>query len=222
MTSRRSLLACLSFVSLVALLGAGCRSPSSNTGDRNAAFWSWFTSHSAEIATIERGDEPIADALHEELKKVRSELTFELGPRMVPRELIVSADGLREAFPAVASLVAAAPAMSGWKAIAFRQRKPGFVLEYDGVKLSADDVRMTTSPEPSGKTAVELYVAGLTPANKKKMEGACLLLLDATLGEYDVETRLGVIDIDAPPPSGAHGMKPLSELPAIIDAMKKR
>lgn len=232
----------LRVVSLVVLASAsgfglavsGCKrtSPSTSSGTtaavsseaaaKNEAFWAWFRAHSAEIATITTAKELIADELHIELSKVRSELTFELGPKETPRELIVSADGIVGAFPAVQSLVAAAPPLPGWKVIAFRPRKPGFSIEMGDVKLTPSDVKFTSSTETTGKTAVTIFVPGRTRENAKQIDGAVLILLDAVVGEFDTETRIGEISIKPIDDAGKRELRPLADLAGVVDAKKAK
>jgi hypothetical protein len=59
-----------------------------------------------------------------ELHKIDPRLTFELGVSIEPHELIISAGGLRDAFPTVKRLVSAAPPIAGWRFIAFSSSMP--------------------------------------------------------------------------------------------------
>jgi len=193
--------------------------------DRDAAFWTWFKDHRLEIAKLKRADEPVANQIATELHKVDPRLIFELGIGIEPKEFIVSADGHREAFPAVKRLVAAAPEVTGWKIIAFRPRKaPGLTIELgEGTKLGANDLYFMVLPttKPPAPLDIIVYVPGLGE-NKDKddaLKQVGFLLLDATLGEYDTETRLGGIAFKsiAEKPAVA---KPLRDLPKLIDTGK--
>jgi hypothetical protein len=93
-----------------------------------ARFWKWFVAHKDAVATIRHANEPIANELAVELRKVHPRLVFEMGLG-TPKELIISASGERDGFPAVKRLVAAAPAIPGWVVIAFRPRKPNTELQ---------------------------------------------------------------------------------------------
>ena len=115
---------------------AGARCPREwGPADTDGFFWQWFVQNSASIAKIRTAREPIAMSLGAQLRAIDKHLTFELGPPGPVREFIISADGVREAFPSVVRLVAAARAPKGWKVIAFRQRKPGLTVELEGIKL---------------------------------------------------------------------------------------
>jgi len=193
------------------------------TAAGDAAFWSWFKAHRVEIAKIKRADEPVAQQINEELHKIDPRLLFELGIGTEPKEFIVSADGVREAFPSVKRLVAAAPSIPGWKVIAFRPRKAaGLQIALDdGTKLSADDLAFVVLPtaKPPAPIDLILYAPGVGGANDEAVKQVSFLLLDATLGEYDVETRVGGIAIKPIGDKPANA-KPLRELTRVIDAWK--
>jgi len=188
-----------------------------------AAFWRWFVAHQGDVAKIEKGDEPIADELADELKKVDPGLTFEIGvgtkTTSGTRELIVSADGIQSVFPAVKRLVAAAPSVDGWTFIAFRPRKSdAFEIEVGGTKISAKSITFRVVSKSADKVDIALYIKGAATVDDQ-VKQATYLLLDGVVGEYDVETYLGGIDM-LPGSSAPPGTKPLSELPGVVDAMK--
>jgi hypothetical protein len=193
--------------------GVGASSP-------EAAFWTWFAAHQAEVAKVQHADEPIAEDLARELHKVDDDLVFELGVKAEPRELIISADGIQRVFPAVKRVVAAAPAIPGWRVIAFRPRHgEGFAIALeDGTKLSNDEVSFRVEGSEDGKLDVALYLKS-AKAVSKPMQQAMYLQLDSLLGEYDVETKLGGIDIE-PGTSVPEDARPLRELPGVVDATK--
>jgi hypothetical protein len=182
----------------------------------DAAFWKWFVAHKDEVAAVKRADEPIADELAAQLRKIDKDVTFELAVATKDRELIVSAGGIRSAFPAVKRLVAAAPTIEGWTIIAFRPRKVAdFTVELgDGTSLAPAALTFRALGAAKGKVGIAIYVEGANPVSQQT-KTAVYLLLDAALGELDVETRLGEIDIKpAPAPAGA---RPFRELPKVVD-----
>jgi hypothetical protein len=189
-------------------------------------FWKWFSRHWDEVFHLERDRDRIFAALDRELKAVNPHLTFEFSAeRNGKREFVVSADGISEAFPAVQRLVAAAPPLERWKIVAFRQRKalrtkngPAFYMEYEGYKLQADDVFFRAAQTAGGKIGLELFVRNYTP-NDERIQYAVFLMLDCALGEYDVETRIGSIEIKPlPEPSRRAPMQSFYELPQTVDS----
>src|SRR5580698_4047505 len=91
------------------------------------AFWKWFTEHEVEFLDFEADHEIerewLFDILQTQLKQVHSGLTFEFGPKGQTREFIISADGIKSAFPFVSALVAAAPKFERWQISGFRPRR---------------------------------------------------------------------------------------------------
>jgi hypothetical protein len=201
---------------------AAVKVPVASPGDE-AAFWRWFKDHRVEVGKVKRADEPIAKQLASELHKVDPRLIFELGIGTEPKELIISADGIREVFPAVKRLVAAAPAIPGWKVVAFRPRKgAGLTIEVGGgTKLGADDLYFVVLPtaKPPAPVDLMLYVPGLGGPDDEAVKQVSYLLLDATLGEHDVETKVGGIALK-PASEKPASAKPLRDLPRLVDAWK--
>jgi hypothetical protein len=183
------------------------------------AFWNWFTQHERELfdfdprAETER--ERIFDELASELQKVDPELTFEFGPNAPRRELVISAGGIKRAFPAVVSLAKAAPALDRWKVTAFRPRRSPNIVEFRGKRVDPRNVQFSLLD--NGKTAgVYLFIAGCRE-NDPDLKQIGYLLLDETLGEYDVESRLGLIKMLSPETHTDGVRYPLAELAARFD-----
>ncbi|MHB8875143.1 MAG: hypothetical protein ACYC8T_15765 [Myxococcaceae bacterium] len=210
-------------VGTAALLAlGGCRKPAA--GAEHKPFWDWVAANSAELSKIERGDEPIADGLAKQLHYIDGDLTFELGPKGAERELIISAGGIQKAFSKVQALVAAAPKLPGWKVIAFRQRKSlDLRIGLGGLELGADELWFTAKPDGrAGLIAVTVFAKGLTAENDREVQQAVYLLLDTAIGEYDVETKLGAIEVKAAPPDPAgQKLTGFRQLPGVVDGWRR-
>ena len=88
------------------------------------AFWKWFVRNEAMLFDFEKDQEKTFHLLATELQKIHSSLTFEFGPKINSiRDFVISADGIRAAFPAVIELAGAAPTLERWRVIAFRPRR---------------------------------------------------------------------------------------------------
>jgi hypothetical protein len=73
------------------------------------AFWEWFRANEQTMFELGDAQDGRFDEPADRLRMVDEDLTFELGPkREDKRELIVSAGGIKRAFPAVLELVAVA------------------------------------------------------------------------------------------------------------------
>jgi hypothetical protein len=184
-------------------------------------FWRWFVTNSPRVRSIRSGHEPIAGELAAQLTKVHRDLTWEVGPPAAERELVISAAGLKEAFPAVKSLVAAKPPLPGWKIIAFRPRRtPSLTVQYGSYELDPASVWFRAEPD-GGKVGLTVFVQGYVEDDQAAGQ-AVFLLLDNALGEYDVETRVGFIQIKPLAPEPAKkGLRPFLELPAAVDQLDK-
>jgi hypothetical protein len=155
-------------------------------------FWKWFVDNSNRIFNFESDREAIFDELASHMHKVNQDLTFEFSSiDDGKREFIVSADGVREAFSAVRSLVDVAPVLEQWIIIPFRPPKDIGVVRIGNYSLGPDDVWF--SHEPDGeRVGLTLYIRDLTDENERVATQAAFILLDGALGEYDVEEKVGL------------------------------
>jgi hypothetical protein len=188
-------------------------------------FWNWFLLHEAELFEFDHSREVerkrLFDRLAGELQKVDPDLTFEFGPPAESREFIVSAAGIRRAFPAVASLADAAPKLDRWRVIAFRPRRwPINVVDIDGRRVDPRDVQFTLLD--NGKIAgINLFIPGFRES-ETDLKQIGYLLLDEALGEFDVESRLGLVRMLSPDARTDGDRYPLQDLPPLFDQLVSR
>lgn len=182
------------------------------------AFWNWFVEHETELMGFEADRERVFDELAAQLQKVDRDLTFEFGPKCARREFVISAGGIRRAFPSVAELVAAAPALERWQVTGFRpRREPSKVVEFAGKRIHPKDVQFTLLDD--GKTpGIYLFIPGYTEGDAT-LKQIGYLLLDDALGEYDVESNLGLIKMFPPETHTAGERRPFSELSRRFDEL---
>lgn len=191
--------------------------------DADPCFWQWFRETEDRLFHVEDPQDDVLALLGREMDRVARGLTFELGPvDDGRRELVVSADGIRERFPDVQRLVSSAPPLDRWTVTAFRQRKPPDLwrLELNGECLDHHDVWFQPAVA-QGHIHLTLFVRGLRAENKQTLQGATFLLLDCALGEFDVEQWIGELQW-APLPIDpvASGLHPFSDLPQTVDSLK--
>ncbi len=187
--------------------------------DAARAFWGWFAANAPRLQAYRKGPDPVLAELAGELAGVHAGLTFELGPLVEGcRDFIVSADGLRKLFPEVRALIAAAPAIPGWRIVAFRQRRQDpVVVRVDKLKIEGGDVWFRAERD-GPRAGLFLFVRDLTEENFKVLGGAVMILLDAALGEYDTETKVGFIEwAELPGDPAAAGLRPFRELSLAVD-----
>lgn len=184
-------------------------------------FWNWFKDHEDLLFNFEKDRERIFDQLGSEMHKVNPSLTFEFGPKEDGRrEFVISADGIKDAFPEVEALYAAAPSLPHWRFIKFRPRRKPLDVSYEGVSVKADSVRVRI--DPAGQIAnLTVSIPGYTEVSGNAYRAVAFLFLDGALGEYDVETRVDQIGVDGKPKESSRTYS-LEELPAAFDAALAR
>ena len=187
-------------------------------------FWEWFQKNEKRyyenVDDIQKR-EILFDELLEELHKVHPELTFEISPKNEEgiRDLTISADGMKEYFPAVTKLVEFAPAISNWKVYAFRQRIPGedLKIDYDDFSIAYSDIFFRYGNEGE-KIGLELHIRNFDES--ARIKNAIYILLDSLIGEYDTETKIDWIDWKKLDESDTSILFEFYELRELVDSKK--
>jgi hypothetical protein len=187
-------------------------------------FWKWFQKHEDKIFHFDRNQGSVFKELASQLGRVHSELVFEFsGIKEGRREFTVSAGGIRSAFPEVTELVREAPNLPRWHIIAFRQRQDAPTIKCGDKALEREAVFFDYA-SAGDKIDITVFVPGLGNGSADDMIGLKTigyLLLDAAIGEYDVETKLAGIEfVDASAFPGRR-RRPLQELPPVVDTLSK-
>lgn len=201
-------------------------------GTPEARFWRWFRKYSTEFASwydlnylrlATRSDDLLAP-LHKvenRLDRAARGLLFELGPRISGRRrIVISADGDESLFPAVERVVDAAPDLSGWRVVAFRQRETlPKMVELGELSLRPCDVWFSAEPS-SGKLALTLYIEHLRLLDGEDMERAGGMLVMKALGEYDAVKKLsGTKYRTLPEFPEESGLKLLTDLQRTVSSL---
>jgi len=189
-------------------------------GERES-FWNWFLANRERLHGGAYDDEALLDEVADALHLVDARLAFEIGPPEPVREFVISADGLKDVFPSVVSLVSAAPNIPQWKINAFRPRRTLLPsVELNGCIVEPEDVLFSLLNNGE--------IAGIHPflpnfhAENVTLQQIGYLLLDSALGEFDVEMNLGLIkmlDVSSPEEFKRY---PFSELPEMFDRLNER
>jgi hypothetical protein len=158
-------------------------------------FWDWFKKNSNTIYHFEENHEQVFDMINNEIAKVNHDLTFEFGPIQEDgkRIFVVSADGIKSVFPAVFQLVNSVIELDQWRVVAFRQRMDAIELQCGVIKLTFDDVYVKIY-EDEDRLGLVLFVKECNEVDDN-LKQAIYILLDSALGEYDVETKIGCIEV---------------------------
>ena len=183
-------------------------------------FWKWFAQNEHQYRNLAQ-DPEVEAKIHTvatRLKRFDKRLTCEFSAHETAlHEFIVSADGLREAFPAVEQLVAAAPTIPDWKIIAFRQRGDmESTITYGDVELGPQHMQFRLEGD-GDRVGIHLYFHDIELNDG--VAGAAFILLDNALGEYDMETKVGFIErYQLQTADERIDVKPFEQLPAAFDA----
>ncbi|PTT92027.1 hypothetical protein DBR42_02790 [Pelomonas sp. HMWF004] len=201
-------------IALATVLGLSA-GPTRAAGE--ADFWRWFKQNEVMLFDFEQDQERIFDKLGAQLQRVNpGGLAFEFGPKQNGRrEFVISGDGLRKNIPAVEHLAAAAPDLPRWKIVKFRPRREPFDIGYHGIMVKASTVSAWLHPN-GDRVDVTFLMPGYTAEKHQPYLGIAFLVLDQALGEYDVMTRVGVVDVQAP--NVSQPAVKLEQLPMAFDA----
>ncbi|HSH02885.1 MAG TPA: hypothetical protein VLL52_10235 [Anaerolineae bacterium] len=184
-------------------------------------FWQWFLNNEERIFNYQEDQDAVLDELSHAIQQVHSNLTFALSAQLINgmREFIVSANGIQTAFPHVEKLVDAAPLLGRWQWIKFRPRHREIlnIRIDDHHMVRADDVHYLMFATDD-KVGIFLFFDNYTPEQHELYAQLGFLFLDQALGEYDIETKVGPIELYSRDSDLFAKSAPLRDLPAHFDA----
>lgn len=164
-------------------------------------FWAWFQ----KSRFLSTDGQEVVEKLGKQANSIHDSIVFEIGPPdQRPRELIISADGIRAGVEHVEALADAAPPMDDWKITRFRPRVTRFhdkQLNFDQVTAKPENMRFIARRDDA---LVDLAIfADWCNDPRCRPDGPAFIMLDMALGEYDVICRVGHIEMH--PPRGSAG-----------------
>ena len=181
-------------------------------------FWEWFLENEEMLLAVDNDSayrEEVFDALHSRLLQMDENLTFELGPREPKRELILSAGGISESFPAVLRLKKAAPVLDRWELILFRPRRwPSGIIELGPHRVDSNEIYFTLLTRER-EIGIQLFIPGYN--DNQEFKQIAYLFLDEALGEFDVETKVRFLKFLPTDEPEEFARSPFRELPATFD-----
>lgn len=185
-------------------------------------FWQWFQQHEDSLFHYERDEEGTFDSLAAALERVDGDLTFEFGyEESGIREFVITAAGIKRAFPAVERLYDARPELQRFRVTAFRPRRPVVNnIEYGNLTINAEDVyyRLCKDDNP-GRIGILLFLSGYCDDREVDFGQIGYLFLDEALGEYDVEMHVGFIEMFGYDSKHFDGAFPIQDLARDFDAL---
>lgn len=169
-----------------------------NKQSKEEIFWNWFQKNSDRLFVVDENNTEIFKYLTKEINKIDSNLTFEFAPvKDGKREFIISASGIKASFPAVERLYKAQPILEKWIIVKYRPRiSQVLALKIGEVNIEPKDVRyLLFKDENPAKAGILLFIQDFKTTKDSLFEQAGYLILDSAIGEYDMETYIGAIDI---------------------------
>ncbi|MCG6142685.1 MULTISPECIES: hypothetical protein [Leptospira] len=183
---------------ILLIIGACSVGIFSITKTKEEKFWIWFSNNSEKLFQFQKDQKLIFDELARELKKIHPDLVFEFGPIINnKRDFVLSADGIKSAFPAVEKLYKNHPNLKEWNFIKFRPRRKSInTIEFSGKKITQDDLKFAIFEEDEpNKIGLIIFINGFNEEDEEIYTQIAYLFLDQIIGEYDVETHIASIII---------------------------
>lgn len=172
-------------------------------------FWDWFTQHERTyFQAVQEGthiQETFFDDLSPALDAVKEGLYFQAGMADDhTAELIISAEGAIENIVFAEELVAAAPALAGWKLTALKEAVPNIediVIHMADYEFRASNIHFYPDDEAAypDEIAITVTHANLTEENHAAVENGTLIFLDTYLGELAFATLVDQVAIVSEP-----------------------
>ncbi len=163
---------------------------------KEKVFWKWFLLNEDMLLNFtEKNQQDAFSRLSREMTKVHPDLTFEFSTlkKEGRKEFVISAGGMKKAFPAVEALYNTAPNVKNWVFVKFRPRSTLMTVEMNGLNINPDHVKAQLFKDKD-KVGIMLFFKGWTEEKKNLYGHIGFLLLDQALGEYDVATKVGFIE----------------------------
>lgn len=182
-------------------------------------FWKWFEKNQDMLFNFEENREPIFNKLSSAMNKVHPDLTFEFSSVLEngTREFVISAGGIKNAFSAVESLYDSAPQLQKWEFIKFRPRRnPMNDVNFGNKTIAANDVYYKMFKDDE-KIGLLVFIDAYNKEEENTYANIGYLFLDEALGEYDVEMKVGFIEIYSKESAHFKGSRPITELPDHFD-----
>lgn len=186
-------------------------------------FWNWFAANSDIVFNFENNQEVVFKKLTKQIKKVNSNLTFEIGPiHNGKREFIISADGIQKAFKSVEKLYSKKIELKKWHIIKFPPRRKNLLsIKIGKLEIKPSDLQyLFFVDENPKKIGLLVLINNYDKSQYNVYSKIVYLFLDQILGEFDVETYLGAIEIQGFDSEYFNKTKEISDMANNFDLLK--
>jgi len=191
--------------------------------DRNKTngFWNLFSEYSSLLLKLADPNHPLFTVMNKELSQIDGNVSFSLGEVREEdhRALIISANGVIDSFPAVERLISLAPKDPCWTFYKFMPRRlPLGDLTYDNKYLiPAKDVYYKLFKQTDSIYSIQVFLPGLRIEDTNAFNNMAMLILNASLGEFDLAVKIKHIKVECHGSNDFVGAHPIKNLPVHID-----
>ena len=168
--------------------------------NKEKKFWNWFEKNNSQYLFLNEMEEDIKEQHMDEflhhLHQYAKGLYFLIGghPDEQQVDLIITADGIVEYFPAVEKLIGAAPEMKDWRFIAFKPPEGvDFLTEIGGRTFNPKEtlfIPLSNKDEPS-LVGLQVCYPDFHEAERNLFIQGTYIMIDSIIGE-----KSGALDID--------------------------
>lgn len=186
--------------------------------NRIRAFWTWFVDwHSDVAAAYDSGDAQwLATELTARIKSIERRLNWEMGPYHPPDQTLVISPSVRDNIALAGRVVAAAPAVDGWR---FLPAKPPKAMKRLIMELPAEVVGDAWSYQLTAFNKMEFFdidvytdVAADSPLTPRNLEMAVHRLIEAIVGEMTYLDRIAAVRVHRAGAEQPGNLTPLARL----------
>lgn len=188
-------------------------------------FWQWFPKYAARVPSNDIPDR-LQDELIAKLHEYDSRLFFLMSTEANARELIITADGNKDAFGSADLLVGAAPGLKGWTFVSLKPPM-GFDFEHSDGPISLDVSQLWFLPTHSSTDPPELgVIIGLPNVDfvlERQSVDTAYTILETAIGERSCAGDIAQVSVDElPVDPDKEDYLPLPQLPDYIAFHKRR
>ena len=193
-------------------------------------FWDWFAANHFKFLFVHEVEENIKnkmlDELLEKLHQFNHCLFFEIGSCRTGElmELVITAEGDVEHFPAVETLIDAAPKLKDWRFIKFKQPNcQSFTINFRGKDFNPEEVIFMplSSEEDDDSVAIQVCYADYRAYEREIYLNGTYIMLDALLGEKSTALDIDYLEVMSIPSNiSEYYYLDLIELPSYIKEKK--
>jgi hypothetical protein len=168
---------------------------SNDLDERIRAFWQWFGEIAEELYDEFDPHLPLFHQMVGQIHKVDPRLVIDVStPERGIRELVISADGKRGAFPVVMAMVEVAPRLKHFRVAGFRPRREGHLnIIVDGLLIETTNMFYLIK-QGGEKVDVQVWMIESEGLTEQHHIAAEVVLINL-LGEYVYVTRVRRVSV---------------------------